>query len=121
MEAVLREFSANVALVVEGVAVLLIAYGAAEAFANSGRHFFRHTHDAGWRKTLFVRFGVWLLLGLQFALAADIVRSVISPSWNDIGQLAAIAVIRTGLNYFLARDLQDFEAVAPREAAGGTA
>jgi len=109
MEAVLREFSANVALVVEGVAVLLIAYGAAEAFANSGRHFFRHTHDAGWRKTLFVRFGVWLLLGLQFALAADIVRSVISPSWNDIGQLAAIALIRTFLNYFLERDLEEIE------------
>ena len=107
MEAILREFSAVIALLVEGVAVLLIAYGAAEAFANSGRHFFRRTHDAGWRKALFVRFGIWLLLGLQFALAADIVRSVITPSWNDIGQLAAIAAIRTFLNYFLERDLAE--------------
>ena len=39
-------------------------------------------------------------------LAADIVRSIIAPSWNDIGQLAAIAVIRTFLNYFLERDLE---------------
>ena len=109
MEAVLREFAAMVALLVEGVAVLLIAYGAAEAFVNSARHFFRRPHDAGWRKALFVRFGIWLLLGLQFALGADIVRSVISPSWNDIGQLAAIALIRTFLNYFLERDLSDFE------------
>jgi uncharacterized membrane protein len=109
MEAILREFAAGVALLVEGAAVLLIAYGAAEAFANSGRHFFRHPHDAGWRKALFVRFGIWLLLGLQFALAADIVRSVISPSWNDIGQLAAIALIRTFLNYFLERDLAEAE------------
>ena len=45
--------------------------------------------------------GVWLLLGLEFELAADIVRSVISPTWVEIGQLAAIAVIRTFLNYFL--------------------
>ena len=52
-----------------------------------------------------VRFGIWLLLGLQFALAADIVRSAIAPTWNDIGQLAAIAAIRTFLNYFLERDL----------------
>jgi len=109
MEAILREFSATVALAVEGVAALLIAYGAAEAFANSGRHFFRRTQDAGWRKALFVRFGIWLLLGLQFALAADIVRSLISPSWNDIGQLAAIALIRTFLNYFLERDLEEVE------------
>ena len=56
---------------------------------------------------MFVGFGVWLLLGLQFALAADIVGSLISPSWNDIGQLAAIAVIRTFLNYFLEKDLND--------------
>jgi uncharacterized membrane protein len=109
MEDILEQFSAMVALLVEGVAVLLIAYGAAEALANSGRHFFRHTYDAGWRKALFVRFGIWLLLGLQFALAADIVRSVISPSWNDIGQLAAIALIRTFLNYFLERDLEEAE------------
>lgn len=109
MEAVFREFSASVALLVEGVAVVLIAYGAAEPFANSGRHFFHHARDTGWRKALFVRFGVWLLLGLQFALAADIVRSVISPSWNDIGQLAAIALIRTFLNYFLERDLAHVE------------
>ena len=109
MEEFLRQFSAMVALLVESVAVLLIAYGAAEAFANSVRHFFHHTRDAGWRKALFVRFGIWLLLGLQFALAADIVRSVISPSWNDIGQLAAIALIRTFLNYFLERDLAEVE------------
>jgi uncharacterized membrane protein len=109
MEAVLRQFSVLVAQLVEVLAVVLIAYGAAEAFANSCRHLFHHTRDAGWRHALFQRFGVWLLLGLQFALAADIVRSVISPSWNDIGQLAAIALIRTFLNYFLERDLVEVE------------
>ena len=56
------------------------------------------------------RFIAWLLLGLQFALAADIVRSVISPTWNDIGQLATVAVIRTFLNHFLEKDLDEFSA-----------
>ena len=109
MEELLRQFAKGAAELIEAVAVVLIAYGAAEAFAVSLRHFFRHPHDSGWRKALFVRFGVWLLLGLQFALAADIVRSVISPSWNDIGQLAVIAAIRTFLNYFLERDLAEAE------------
>jgi uncharacterized membrane protein len=49
---------------------------------------------------------MWLLLGLEFALAADIIASVISPTWEDIGQLGAIAVIRTFLNYFLEQDLE---------------
>jgi hypothetical protein len=52
---------------------------------------------------------MWLLLGLEFELAADIIGSVISPSWQDIGQLGAIAVIRTFLNYFLGKDLEEAE------------
>ena len=50
---------------------------------------------------------MWLLLGLEFELAADIIRSVISPTWKDIGELGAIAVIRTFLNYFLEKDLEE--------------
>jgi uncharacterized membrane protein len=107
MEDLLRPFARHSAELIEAVAVLLITYGAAEAFVNSLRHAFHHLRDSGWRTALFLRFGVWLLLGLQFALAADIVRSVISPSWQDIGQLAAIAAIRTFLNYFLERDLAE--------------
>ena len=49
---------------------------------------------------------MWLLLGLEFELAADIVRSVLSPTWQEIGELGAIAVIRTFLNYFLEKDLE---------------
>ena len=50
--------------------------------------------------------GVWLLLGLEFELGADIIRSAIAPSWAQLGQLAAIAVIRTFLNYFLEKDVE---------------
>jgi uncharacterized membrane protein len=64
---------------------------------------------AGTRKEIWVRFGVWLLLGLEFELAADIVRTAIAPNWNDIGQLAAIAAIRTFLNYFLEKDIDKYE------------
>ncbi len=42
---------------------------------------------------------MWLLLGLEFELAADIIGSVVAPSWEEIGKLGAIAVIRTFLNY----------------------
>ena len=107
MDEILKQFAANVALAVEAVAAILIAYGALEAVAKVVGHVLHRRPAIGWRKEMFVGFGVWLLLGLQFALAADIVRSLISPSWNDIGQLAAIAVIRTFLNYFLEKDLSD--------------
>jgi uncharacterized membrane protein len=111
MEALLKELAGDTALAVEVVAVGLIAYGAAESFVRVVLHVVRRGSPAGWRKEIFVRFGIWLILGLQYALAADIVRSIIAPTWNDIGQLAAIAAIRTFLNYFLERDITEVGAV----------
>jgi uncharacterized membrane protein len=74
----------------------------------------RPSASHGMRKAIWRRFGVWLLLGLEFALAADIITSVISPTWQDIGELGAIAVIRTFLNYFLEHDLENAERAAER-------
>ncbi|NJS16433.1 MAG: DUF1622 domain-containing protein, partial [Nostocaceae cyanobacterium CSU_2_110] len=50
--------------------------------------------------------GKWLALSLEFALAADILRSTIAPSWDDIGKLAAIIALRTILNYFLSKEIE---------------
>ena len=69
-------------------------------------------------RQIWQRFGVWLLLGLEFELAADIIRTVVSPTWQDIGELAAIAAIRTFLNYFLEKDVERAEEVLPRRQAG---
>ena len=49
----------------------------------------------------------FLSLGLEFQLAADILGTTVAPSWAQIGKLAAIAVIRTGLNYFLALEMKE--------------
>lgn len=49
------------------------------------------------------------VIGLEFQLAADVVRTAVSPSWQELGQLAVIAGIRTVLNLFLQRDLEGRE------------
>lgn len=49
----------------------------------------------------------YLALALEFQLGADILSTAISPSWDQIGKLGAIAVIRTALNYFLSREMQE--------------
>jgi uncharacterized membrane protein len=93
-------------LVAEVSVIVVIFYGVLEAIVRSiagtlgraGQH---------WRQEVWRRLGMWLLLGLQFALAADIIRSAIAPSWNEIGQLAAVAAIRTFLGFFLERDLTE--------------
>ncbi|MOA55930.1 hypothetical protein D3C78_1798210 [compost metagenome] len=52
-----------------------------------------------------IRLGQWLSVALEFELAADILRTAVAPSWNEIGKLGAIVVIRTVLNGFLQRDI----------------
>jgi uncharacterized membrane protein len=116
MEEAFDAFARVAGSLVEGAAVLTVFFGSVEAFIKLARVAARPTASHGERKTIWRRFGVWLLLGLEFELAADIIGSVVSPTWEQIGELGAIAVIRTFLNYFLEKDLDSAEASG--ESAG---
>ena len=94
-----------VALALEMTATVIIAAGAAGALLALVRNRLTRMPTLG-RRDAWVRLGGWLLLGLEFELAADIVRTAIAPTWTALGQLAAIAVIRTFLSFFLERDLE---------------
>lgn len=109
MEDLFKNYASHVALLVEAIAAIVITIGAVQAVINllnpAGKDPARPFRR---KKMIWLRFGVWLLLGLEFELAADIVRTAISPSWTEIGQLGAIALIRTFLNYFLERDVEHY-------------
>ena len=107
MEEVLTHVARTAGMLIDAAAVLVVAFGAAEAFVKLLALVARPAVGHGARKAVWHRFGMWLLLGLEFALAADIIASVVSPTWQDIGQLGAIAVIRTFLNFFLEHDLEN--------------
>ncbi len=62
-----------------------------------------------------VRFGSSLAIALELLLAADILRTAVAPTWEDIGKLAAIAAIRTALNYFLEKELRIIEKRVPED------
>ncbi len=51
--------------------------------------------------------GRYLALGLEFQLASDILRTAVAPTFLEIGELAAVAAIRTALNFFLAREIRE--------------
>ena len=54
-----------------------------------------------------LRFGIWLALALEFQLGADILATIIAPSFESLGKLGVLALIRTFLNYFLNRELTE--------------
>lgn len=49
----------------------------------------------------------FLALALEFQLGADILSTAVAPTWEQIGKLASVAVIRTALNYFLTREMRE--------------
>ncbi len=93
--------------VVDLIAMLVILGATLQAFIRALRLVLRGDHDKRERRDIWLVYGRWLVAGLTFQLAADIIESSVVPTWEAIGQLGAIAVIRTFLNYFLERDLNE--------------
>ena len=93
-------------LTAELVAAGLIALGIVLTLARLVRNLRRQVEGYEKSRLTLARF---LALALEFQLAADVLSTAIAPSWAQIGKLGAIAVIRTALNYFLAREIKEEE------------
>ncbi|MBK6315463.1 MAG: DUF1622 domain-containing protein [Blastocatellia bacterium] len=63
----------------------------------------------------------FLALALEFELGADILSTAVAPTWDQIGKLGAIAVIRTALNYFLTREMREVHVKGEVVATGAQA
>ena len=98
--------SEHAILVIDALALVIIVFAALEAFIRSVRGMFSPL-PAHERRDIWLRFARWLVAALTFQLAADIIESSITTSWEAVARLGAIAVIRTFLNYFLERDVAE--------------
>lgn len=103
-------------VVIDALALVIIVLGTIEAFVG-GLRMMLSGPSGHERRDVWLRYARWLVAGLTFQLAADIIETSITTSWDAVGRIAAIAVIRTFLNYFLERDLEDVRA-RQREARG---
>jgi uncharacterized membrane protein len=106
-EALLREVVDMFVRVVEAAGALIIFLGAVVAIIQFLRVLpKRDPHE-------FVRvrltLGRFVALGLEFQLASDVLRTAVSPSFEELGKLAVVATIRTALNFFLAREIKEEE------------
>jgi uncharacterized membrane protein len=104
---------------VEAAAALVIAIAVARAMVRIARLLLRPRGDVEESKeSIRIGLGRWLALALELTLAADILRTAVAPTWNEIGQLAAIVVLRTVLNFFLQREIASESAHAHPVAKG---
>jgi uncharacterized membrane protein len=86
-----------ISAIIIGIALLQVMWGYCVTFSKNINNI---TKEA-----LRLQFGSSVAVALELLLGADVLSTAVAPSWNDIGKLAAIAVLRTALNYFLEKEL----------------
>jgi uncharacterized membrane protein len=105
MEIWLTFVSTRAIVVIEAMALLNIAIGTVQAFFTGLRTMLSPKTADQQVRHVWIRYSRWLVAGLTFQLAADIVETAVAPNWEDIGRLTPIAIIRTFLDFFLEGDL----------------
>jgi uncharacterized membrane protein len=97
-------------MIIEGIASLIILTAVCISAFRAAQTYFTPKGPFEVRLAL----GRWLALSLEFLLAADILRTAVAPSWEELGKLAAIIVLRTVLNFFLEMEIRNSERAIPK-------
>ena len=109
----LQEGTEFISVALIGIGVVLAVYQLIRLIVTARRKTVREQRlDYQGARLVLSRF---LAMALEFQLAADLLGTTVAPSWDQLGRLGAIAVIRTFLNYFLAREIAE-EEKSQREA-----
>jgi uncharacterized membrane protein len=108
MEELLIQVAGTVARIIEFLMIAIVAVGTIKAFIALARQLTSGQAVAPHVRKIWLHYAAWILLALEFALAADLVETIVAPSWQEIGQLGAIAGIRIALGYFLGRDVAEY-------------
>ena len=109
MELELHHVATILKLVIETVAIFIIAFSIFKTIPKFIRSYQRKNSERFYHE-IRLDLGLSLALALEFLLAADIVATAVTPTWESIGLLAAIAGIRTFLNYFLHKEVKEIKA-----------
>lgn len=103
----LVELTGLVVPLIDLLALTVILAGTVEAFFKGLYLMFAHPSGHTAVRSVWLQYSRWLVAGLTFQLAADIIETSVTPGWEDIGRIGAIAAIRTFLNFFLERDQRE--------------
>lgn len=112
MQEIVKLIANYIAISAEAIAVIFIIIGILGALVIYMRKTFLFRPDYKAMTESRTHLGHSLSVALEFLIAADILKTAIAPTWEDIGQLAAIVGIRTVLNYFLHKELKEMEATS---------
>ena len=105
MESILQTIVGYLIIVIESCGAIVIFIGAIKAMIGYARRCVLN-RDSTDISSLRLQLGQSMVMALEFQVAADILKTGISPEWQDILLLAAIIALRTILNYLLEREIE---------------
>lgn len=108
MEIELHQIATIIKLFIEGAAVAIITFSIFKTISKFIKSYKRKNSEEFYHE-IRLYLGLSLALALEFLLAADIVGTAVTPTWEAIARLGAIAAIRTFLNYFLHQEVKELE------------
>ena len=121
MEAAIHQLAHWGNLALETIAILVVLFGSAQAVVAVVRVVAGGADKGGLRgRHVWLVYARWLVAGLTFQLAADIVGTSLAASWEEVARLAVIAVVRTLLSWFLDKELENTRRLQHPEAATKT-
>lgn len=109
----IHQFGSIVSSAIEVAMILTVAIGTGHTVWRVLDRIIHRQAVATAIRGIWLHYASWILLALEFAIAADLIETVIAPTWEEIGQLGAIAGIRIALGYFLGRDIVEYRGVQP--------
>ena len=109
----LHYLATTLKLFIESIAILIVAFSILKTVPKFIRSYQRKDSEEFYHE-IRLDLGLSLALALEFLLAADIVATAVTPTWEAIGALGAIAGVRTFLNYFLRQEVKELEAEKQR-------
>jgi uncharacterized membrane protein len=100
----------QIAQVIELISAGILLWGFSKAlvhFLQTELRIFRKTSSLSELSRLRRQLGLYILLGLDFYIVSDIVRSMIHPEWNELLSLAVIVLLRTTIGFFLGKEVAE--------------
>jgi len=93
------------------IGVLIIVWGAIVTIIRLGSiewESFRGKKDYIERNRIRHHFSVYLLTGLEYMIGADIIRTVTSPTLQELMILGSMVAIRTVISFFLNKEMKNY-------------
>jgi len=97
----------SISLALNIIGAIITLWGVALSLPEFLEKEFRRQKDSLQRnEAIRIKLGSYLVLALEFFIAGDIIKTIITPTRESLGVLGAVVVIRTILSYFLTKDLK---------------